>query len=96
MVRKADITISLPVELLEFWKRQCKTRAVSRSAWLARLIADWRLTEIEPTSHDIRRPRLRHSPGKSQVRTAVPSRPVANNSELAQKLAELDDDEASN
>jgi hypothetical protein len=50
LARKRTIAIGVPPDLAEFWEIECNTLAISRSAWLSRLLAVWKMTGVEPHS----------------------------------------------
>ena len=55
---KKPLNVSIEAELIDFLKQMASQRNVSVSAWLSRLLSDWRDSGVEPVS-DAARKRMR-------------------------------------
>jgi predicted DNA-binding ribbon-helix-helix protein len=55
---KKPLNVSIEAELIDFLKQMAAERNVSVSAWLSRLLSDWRDSGVEPVS-DAARKRMR-------------------------------------
>jgi hypothetical protein len=47
---KKPLNVSVEAELIDFLKKMAAERNVSVSAWLSRLLSDWRDSGVEPVS----------------------------------------------
>ena len=56
MAKKA-LNVSIEAELIDFIKKMAEERNVSVSAWLSRLLSDWRDSGVEPISDTRKRMR---------------------------------------
>ena len=54
---KRPLNVSIEAELIDFIKKMAEERNVSVSAWLSRLLSDWRDSGVEPISDTRKRMR---------------------------------------
>ena len=52
---KRPLNVSIEAELIEFLKKMAAQRNVSVSAWISRLLSDWRDSGVEPISDTTRK-----------------------------------------